>query len=201
MPPRILRIEEKSARAVRSVRPTTVPSIGHPVEPIEGVRCPVPSLTNVKRSDDTCTDYCTCTRRCHEPTCTICSRTCNGCPPSVPPTPALTSSSSTPDTPLLSPQRPASALSVSMTNARQDQLGASAHVVAVAVAGRRRKVRELDQDDENAGIEGEDGGHDGSVDGVLPGCGRTVCQKCAFETPASDLTTCLDCAARYKGAD
>ncbi|KAI0349385.1 hypothetical protein OH77DRAFT_1432125 [Trametes cingulata] len=145
------------------------------------------------------TDYAAYTRRCHEPTCPICSRTCNGCPPSVPPTPALTSSSSTPDTPLMSPQRPASALSVNMANARQDQPGGS--TAAVAVAGRRRKVRELDRDDENAGIDGEDGGHEDSVDGVLPGCGRTVCQKCAFETPASDLTTCLDCAARYKGVD
>lgn len=46
------------------------------------------------------------------------------------------------------------------------------------VAGRRRKVRDLDQEDEVAGYEGMDG-----VGEVLPGCGRTVCQKCAFETP------------------
>lgn len=51
------------------------------------------------------------------------------------------------------------------------------------VAGRRRKVRDLDQEDEvssagQAGYEGMEGAGE-----VLPGCGRTVCQKCAFETP------------------
>ena len=51
------------------------------------------------------------------------------------------------------------------------------------VAGRRRKVRDLDQEDEvssagQAGCEGMEG-----VGEVLPGCGWTVCQKCAFETP------------------
>ncbi|OJT05864.1 hypothetical protein TRAPUB_3277 [Trametes pubescens] len=69
------------------------------------------------------------------------------------------------------------------------------------VAGRRRKARDLDQEDEvssagQAGYEGMEG-----VGEVLPGCGRTVCQKCAFETPESDLTTCFDCAALYRGSD
>lgn len=112
--------------------------------------------------------------RCHEPTCTICSRTCNGCPPSVPPTPALTrtaSPSSAPTTPLLSPRQPTSELDMDMTSA-QDRGAPS------TVAGRRRKVRDLDQEDEVAGYEGMDGAGE-----VLPGCGRTVCQKCAFETP------------------
>ncbi|KAL1943722.1 hypothetical protein VTO73DRAFT_4167 [Trametes versicolor] len=135
--------------------------------------------------------------RCHEPTCTICSRTCNGCPPSVPPTPALTrtaSPSSTPPTPLLSPHQPTSELGMDIAST-QDRAAPS------IVTGRRRKVRDLDQEDEvssagQAGYEGMEGAGE-----VLPGCGRTVCQKCAFETPESDLTTCFDCATWYAASD
>ncbi|KAI8995236.1 hypothetical protein BD414DRAFT_478906 [Trametes punicea] len=135
--------------------------------------------------------------RCHEPTCIICSRTCNGYPPSTPSTPALTTSpSSVPDTPLMSPRRSSLALGVDIRN-MQDQTPAQ------TVAGRRRKVRDLDQQEDGEG-ERKSGGRGEDVEGVgdvLPGCGRTVCQKCCFETPASDLTTCYDCAARYRNSE
>ncbi|KAI0631540.1 hypothetical protein C8Q77DRAFT_142929 [Trametes polyzona] len=136
--------------------------------------------------------------RCQSPTCTICSRTCNGCPPSMPPTPALTASpSSVPDTPLLSPKRSSSALSVNTMNTLD-------HASSSTVLGRRRKVRDLDQGEGLDGAENEAEGGEGHECGageVLPGCGRTVCRSCAFETPESDLTTCLDCAARYRGTE
>ncbi|KAI0328982.1 hypothetical protein GY45DRAFT_1325688 [Cubamyces sp. BRFM 1775] len=134
--------------------------------------------------------------RCHEPTCTICSRTCNGYPPSVPPTPALTTSpSSGPDTPLMSPRRSATALTADLRVSRD-------HAPVQSLAGRRRKVRDLDDDEDNAvakGTQGADAENEwpGNANGVLPGCGRTLCQKCCFETPSSDLTTCYDCAAQY----
>ncbi|KAH9895838.1 hypothetical protein C8Q73DRAFT_689712 [Cubamyces lactineus] len=135
--------------------------------------------------------------RCHEPTCIVCSRTCNGYPPSVPPTPALTTSpSSGPDTPLMSPRRSPVALAADLREARD-------HAPVQSLAGRRRKVRDLDEDEDGAGakgVQGADAGDEwrGNADGVLPGCGRTLCQKCCFETPSSDLTTCYDCAARYR---
>ncbi|KAI0764158.1 hypothetical protein BD413DRAFT_194716 [Trametes elegans] len=134
--------------------------------------------------------------RCHETTCTICSRTCNGCPPSTPPTPALTEGSepsSGPDTPLMSPQlqsRAPSVLGMNMANVQQEEPAPQ------TLAGRRRKVCDLDQERDDGLREERDG-----AEGVLPGCGRTVCQKCCFETLSSDLTTCYDCAARYKGSD
>ncbi|KAI0643236.1 hypothetical protein C8Q79DRAFT_166735 [Trametes meyenii] len=139
--------------------------------------------------------------RCHEPTCTICSRTCNGCPPSVPPTPALTTSSSFSDDlqPPPSPRRPTAVLGASMANAPSPASGPPPH----AVAGRRRKAREFDRDGEDANVCRDEGWCEAmeGVEDVLPGCGRVVCQRCSFETPQSDLTTCLDCAARCRGLD
>ncbi|OSC98652.1 hypothetical protein PYCCODRAFT_980776 [Trametes coccinea BRFM310] len=120
--------------------------------------------------------------RCHEPTCMICSRTCNGCPPSEPPTPALTTSpSSVPDTPLMSPRRSSVALGLDLRNLQD-------HAPVQTLAGRRRKVRELDQDEDRTegrrrGRSDEEAEEEGAEE-VLPGCGRTVCQKCCFETPA-----------------
>lgn len=110
--------------------------------------------------------------RCHAPTCAICSRTCNGCPPSTPPTPALTSSPSLPGTPLVSPfptlRRPVLAMN---TNTALDP-------TPPPIAGRRRKAR--DREEEEGGK--ADGDLAETEEGVLPGCGRTVCRNCATES-------------------
>ncbi|KAI0739429.1 hypothetical protein C8Q80DRAFT_1198649 [Daedaleopsis nitida] len=124
--------------------------------------------------------------RCHSPTCPICSRTCNGCPSSVPPTPALTTAPSPPDTPLASPlpsaRRPALALNTNNT---------SGATPTTQIAGRRRKARDCDEEERDEAQSRKFVG-----DGALLGCGRAVCRNCSFETPESDLTTCYDCASR-----
>ncbi|KAI0740479.1 hypothetical protein C8Q76DRAFT_609255 [Earliella scabrosa] len=126
--------------------------------------------------------------RCHAPTCAICSRNCNGCPPSAPPTPALTSAPSLPETPLASPfpvsipRRPAL---VPNTNTA---LGATP---PPPIVGRRRKARDREDEDGCKDMEYEMGE---KVDDLVSGCGRTICRNCSFETPESDMTTCYDCA-------
>ncbi|PIL34312.1 hypothetical protein GSI_03087 [Ganoderma sinense ZZ0214-1] len=155
--------------------------------------------------------------RCHAPTCTICSRTCNGCPPSVPPTPELTMS---PDT--VSPASPAAcspdttpaslslSASVSFGNldgpdtlglggGRRPALAPHTNVAAIGTAGRRRKNREHDDADEDGRKGSCEAGHEDErmqETGIVPGCGRVVCRGCSFETPESDLNTCYDCAGR-----
>ncbi|KAI0808046.1 hypothetical protein C8Q74DRAFT_1230740 [Fomes fomentarius] len=128
--------------------------------------------------------------RCHAPTCAICSRTCNGCPPSTPPTPVLTSSPSLPDTPLVSPfpalRRPVLAMNTNTA------LGPT----PPPIAGRRRKAR--DREEEEGGK--ADGLLAETEEGVLPGCGRTVCRNCATESTQSELITCYDCAGRSSAA-
>lgn len=106
------------------------------------------------------------TDRCRAPTCAICSRTCTACPPSMPPTPALTFSPTPPPTPPHSPKRAALALSTN-TNA------------APVATAKRRKLRDADED-EKFGAEGEG---KAEKEDVLPGCGRTVCRNCCFESP------------------
>ena len=87
---------------------------------------------------------------CSLPTCPICSRTCNGCPPSAPPTPRLTDTSRLPDTPPISPIPNHNALS------RRPALTSNTNIAQVApptaLAGRRRKVRDGDSGDD--GVEG-----------------------------------------------
>ncbi|KAI0942489.1 hypothetical protein AcW1_003108 [Taiwanofungus camphoratus] len=117
--------------------------------------------------------------RCRAPTCAICSRTCTACPPSMPPTPALTFSPTPPPTPPHSPKRAALALSTN-TNA------------APVATAKRRKLRDADED-EKFGAEGEG---KAEKEDVLPGCGRTVCRNCCFESPQSNTTTCHDCYSR-----
>nr|VWP01786.1 Regulator Ustilago maydis 1 protein [Ganoderma boninense] len=139
--------------------------------------------------------------RCHAPTCTICSRTCNGCPPSVPPTPELTMSPATlsPATPAVcSPDTPASlSLSGSVPFAnldgpeslgpggeRRPALASHTNVPGTGAVGRRRKNREHDDVDEE-GWKGAGEAEDERMreTGILPGCGRVVCRGCSFETP------------------
>ncbi|TFK85109.1 hypothetical protein K466DRAFT_588366 [Polyporus arcularius HHB13444] len=139
--------------------------------------------------------------RCHAATCVICSRTCNGCLPCLPPTMTSTPDASKPDAcarlpmPLPFSRRPALALHT------KTALGAA----PPPMAGRRRKMRDRDDaedDDEGRGHTGDGDGESGKEkqeDGVLPGCERTVCRNCAFEIPDRELTTCYDCAARLMG--
>ncbi|KAI1788604.1 hypothetical protein LXA43DRAFT_894376 [Ganoderma leucocontextum] len=143
---------------------------------------------------------------CHAPTCTICSRTCNGCPPSVPPTPELTMSPATvsPASPdVVSSDTPAS-LSLSFGNLNSDSHGLddgrrpalASHTNMTGTVGKRRKVREH-EDDREEGRKGlGEAGDEREKEGILPGCGRIVCRGCSFETPESDLNTCYDCAGR-----
>ncbi|KAH9939772.1 uncharacterized protein BXZ73DRAFT_88945 [Epithele typhae] len=133
--------------------------------------------------------------RCLSSTCTICSRICNGCPPSttVPPTPTLTDTPSLPDTPLESPFRTPDSLP------RRPALSQSTNMVvdvgvASSVAGRRRKVR--DEDFAEGARSAEGSGDGDGEDMATPGCGRTICQNCSFETPSRDITTCYDCGGR-----
>ncbi|KAM5540042.1 hypothetical protein V8D89_006182 [Ganoderma adspersum] len=146
--------------------------------------------------------------RCHAPTCTICSRTCNGCPPSVPPTPELSMSPATvsPASPAAcTPDIPASlsiSVSVSFGNMdgdheRRPALASHTNVPGTGTVGRRRKQREHDDvDDQGSKGSGEVEDERMRDTGILPGCGRVVCRGCSFETPESDLNTCYDCAGR-----
>ena len=82
----------------------------------------------------------------------------------------------------MSPRRSAVALAPDLRDARD-------HAPVQSLAGRRRKVRDLDEDEDGTGakgVQGADAGDEwrGNADGVLPGCGRTLCQKCCFETPS-----------------
>lgn len=138
-------------------------------------------------------------RRCQAPTCTICSRTCNGCPPSVPPTPELSMSPAT-----VSPASPAAcspdisaSLSISvsvsfgnmegslgMGGERRPALAPHTNVTGTGTVGRRRKQREHDDtDDESRKGSWEVEDQRMRDTGILPGCGRVVCRGCSFETP------------------
>ncbi|KAG8215835.1 hypothetical protein J3R82DRAFT_7778 [Butyriboletus roseoflavus] len=125
--------------------------------------------------------------RCAAPTCAICARTCTSytCPPSLPPTPALTRSPSPSTTQAattpVSPKRAALALSYAAMNC-DPSLALSSSI--------KRKKAPIDKEDGDG--DGELGGshHDvvsGSVrDGtesiVIPGCGRVVCRACCVES-------------------
>ncbi|KAJ7199595.1 hypothetical protein GGX14DRAFT_699770 [Mycena pura] len=123
--------------------------------------------------------------RCAAPTCAVCSRTCTASLPSPPPTPLLTWSPTPNPTPLVSPahspRRPALALALNVNlNAP------NAHTGAASAVPKRKKPR----DDEESPRNAEDGG------GVAPGCGRTVCRECCFESSQESTTTCYDCYGR-----
>ncbi|KAI0723664.1 hypothetical protein C8Q72DRAFT_858653 [Fomitopsis betulina] len=126
--------------------------------------------------------------RCRETTCLVCSRTCSAPPLILPPTPALTRS--TTPTPCPSPRRTALALS---TNSRttNGMLNTLPSARGYAATGKRRKPHSLDADDsEHASCSSDDekaGKH------TSHGCGRIVCRKCCHENPSSATTTCYDC--------
>ena len=92
----------------------------------------------------------------------------------------------------MSPSRSSVALATDLRDARD-------HAPVQSLAGRRRKARDLDEDEDGAvakGVKGAveaEGEWTGNADGVLPGCGRTLCQKCCFETPSrcADSRFCL----------
>jgi len=126
--------------------------------------------------------------RCRSPTCTICSRICTACPPSLPPTPALTTSSTPTVSPSPSPKRSALTLNTNTANAN----GAYApQTLSPFASSRRRKLPTWDTgDDERVASEGTE--KPGKED-LLPGCGRIICRNCCFESPQSNTTTCYDC--------
>ncbi|KZT00004.1 uncharacterized protein LAESUDRAFT_732689 [Laetiporus sulphureus 93-53] len=124
--------------------------------------------------------------RCKAPTCMICSRTCTACYPSIPPTPALTRSSTPSASPLPSPKRTALALNTSAANANLTVAPCS-----VFSSGQRRKLPALEMEEDWKPYPGCE---DKSVkDESLSGCGRTVCRDCCYEDPHSGTTTCYDC--------
>lgn len=113
--------------------------------------------------------------RCRATTCLVCSRTCSAPPLSLPPTPALTRSST--PSPYPSPRRPALALS---TNSRipNGMVNALPSTRGHAATGKRRKPLLLNSD-EGCSSDDEKAGKDTSQHG----CGRTVCRKCCHENP------------------
>ncbi|EPT02249.1 hypothetical protein FOMPIDRAFT_160388 [Fomitopsis schrenkii] len=123
--------------------------------------------------------------RCRATTCLVCSRTCSAPPLSLPPTPALTRSST--PSPYPSPRRPALALS---TNSRipNGMVNALPSTRGHAATGKRRKPLLLNSD-EGCSSDDEKAGKDTSQHG----CGRTVCRKCCHENPLSATTICYDC--------
>lgn len=67
---------------------------------------------------------------------------------------------------------------------RRPALASHTNTSVIGTAGRRRKQRDHDN------VDGEGRKGVGSVEdermkeaGILPGCGRVVCQGCSFETP------------------
>ncbi len=172
LPPRLLGGQAEPARPVCTVRD----------------RCLFPELPSSRVVTEMIDP-----RRCHAATCTICSRTCNGCPPSVPPTPELTMSPATvsPASPAVCSPDALAALSVSFGNldgshGLEDERrpALASHTNVTGAMGRRRKQREHDDVDEE-GRKGLWGTGDERMKetGILPGCGRIVCRGCAFETP------------------
>ncbi|KIJ19414.1 hypothetical protein PAXINDRAFT_166610 [Paxillus involutus ATCC 200175] len=138
--------------------------------------------------------------RCSAPTCTICARTCTSYtrPSSVPPTPALTRSSSpcsspahTPVSSSGSPKRVALGLSFTTMNCDPSATPAPAHI--------KRKKAPTDKDgnlgsrDHETDDDSCEGVEDGSV--FIHGCGRVVCRACCIESVPSDGKLCLDCYA------
>ncbi|PCH34766.1 hypothetical protein WOLCODRAFT_139566 [Wolfiporia cocos MD-104 SS10] len=131
--------------------------------------------------------------RCQELTCVVCSRTCTACPVSMPPTPALTNTSTPSVSP--SPKRTALALNtLNTTNARA--------VVALSLASPapnkrlKRSSVVANEDDDGHDADSEDKYF---KEGLLPGCGRVICRNCCVESPHSVTTTCYDCFARPYG--
>ncbi|KAH9840797.1 uncharacterized protein C8Q71DRAFT_423557 [Rhodofomes roseus] len=129
-----------------------------------------------------------CRLRCRATTCLVCSRTCSAPPLSMPPTPALTRSSTPSPSPSPSPRRPALALS---TNSRTAN-ALSNPAPERTPAGKRRKPLQSDTDGDeqpswSLGIE------KASKEATPRGCGRTVCRSCCHENALSATTTCYDC--------
>ncbi|KAH9931756.1 hypothetical protein B0H21DRAFT_96362 [Amylocystis lapponica] len=174
-------------RRLLAASPSVVDSLLHvPITP-SNVPTPTPvtkasTCTSCHRAFTARPNHLIVCARCRAPTCTICARTCTACPPSAPPTPALSFSPTPPATPLPSPRRSALAL----------------HTNTLAFTpGRRRKARE----DEEEHVEGEEGCVKDAGAEILPGCGRTICRNCCFESLPSNATTCYDCCGRpYRAA-
>lgn len=113
--------------------------------------------------------------------CSICSRICTTCPPSMPPTPLLSYTPTPPATPTL----PCSPL----PSDADDTPKARAHAHAFSVASdhtRRRKKRE---DDEEQTLIGGDDDYGKSPGEQSAGCGRTFCKNCCIESTQKSVFT------------
>ncbi|KAG7087370.1 hypothetical protein E1B28_013344 [Marasmius oreades] len=169
-----------------STRPTTLPNTTTVVARLSCVSCyrVLNASLSLKSSSPT---FCAI---CHSPSCTICSRTCNGFgsapsrasslpaleQESIPETPHLTWSPTspaltpTPSPPLaFSPKRFALALNAANTNAAPNN------------ATGKRKLGDEDSVDDEETKAGR-------------GCGRTVCKNCCSENALS--TVCVECLRR-----
>ncbi|KAH9929168.1 uncharacterized protein B0H18DRAFT_997868 [Fomitopsis serialis] len=126
--------------------------------------------------------------RCRATTCLVCSRACSAPPLSLPPTPALTRSSTPSPSPFPSPRRPALALSTNSRTANALLNPASDH----ATTGKRRKPLQWDTDEDEQQSSLSD--HEKAPkETALRGCGRIVCRNCCYENTMSASTTCYDC--------
>ncbi|OBZ73461.1 hypothetical protein A0H81_06926 [Grifola frondosa] len=103
----------------------------------------VPVCTSCHRAFNTRPGQLALCARCKASTCTICSRTCNGCPPSLPPTPAHLLAH-TPNDSFPSPRRAALALHTNTANT-----AIAMPLATQPTIGTRRKAREAAGDDED----------------------------------------------------